>query len=99
MKTLIAAALLLALTSSAHASKLRESDRKWVPTVNIFVREAYGCLRGWDEDEPRKEAACKTMDKLMDKLYDHGYCYQGMGGIGRPSKDRKHCYTISWPLH
>ena len=65
VKTLIAAALLLALIVPAHASKFRESDRKWLPTVDKFVREAYGCLRGWDEDEPRKEAACKTMDKLI----------------------------------
>ena len=99
MKSLITVATLLALIVPAHASKFRESDRKWAPVVNSFVDTAYACLRGYDVDDPRKEAACKKMDKLIDKFYDHGYCYQGMGGIGRPSKDRKHCYTIDWPSH
>ena len=36
MKTLIAAAMLLALIVPAHASKFRASDRKWLPIIATY---------------------------------------------------------------
>ena len=103
MKTLIAAAMLLALTTPAHASEFRESDRKWLPTVNEWADMYWPCMKGQgDEDEAYeafRDKACKIMHADQKKLIAHGYCVYANGGIGRPSKDRKHCYTIAWPEH
>ena len=43
MKTLIAAAMLLALTVPTHASEFRNSDRKWIKTADKYG-ELYGSV-------------------------------------------------------
>lgn len=104
MKTLVAASLLLALVVPAHASRFRESDRKWLPTVNEWAEMAWPCMKGQgDEDNETYEVfrakACKIMRADQDRLIANGYCVFANGGIGRPGRDRKHCYTINWPSH
>jgi hypothetical protein len=97
MKTLIAASLLLALVIPAHASKFRESDRKWLPVMDIWLDNYTPCMKGQELDEKVRQPACNAMQKAERKLLAHGYCVYANGGVGRPSKDRKHCYTIDFP--
>jgi hypothetical protein len=94
VKILITTSLLLALLVPAHASKFRESDRKNLPLIDQFGDAASSCLRGNYDDEEGHAKVCKTMDKLMDKIYARGYCYQGMGGVGRPGKRYRSSYRI-----
>ena len=61
MKSLIAAALLLALIVPAHASKFRESDRKTCHEYE-FGDAAASCLRGNYDDEENHAKVCKKMD-------------------------------------
>jgi hypothetical protein len=96
VKTLIAAHLLLALIVPAHTTEFHESDRKNLPLMDKLVDAASFCLRGNYDDE-RHGKTCEEMQKLINKLEARGYCYYAMGGVGRPSKDRKHCYTIDFP--
>jgi hypothetical protein len=93
MKTLIAAALLLALTVPAHATRFRESDRKWLPVIEMYQDRAGACHSASDEDD----TACIAAEKLTKKLETAGYCLYARDAVGRPSKDRKHCYEIEFP--
>lgn len=99
MKTLIAVSLLLVLVAPAHASKFRESDRKWLSTADEWASAYPPCFNGPgdDEDKAHRDAYCKILNAAQKKLIAHGYCVYANGGVGRPSRDRKHCYTIAWP--
>jgi hypothetical protein len=99
MKILIAAALLLALVVPAHAAKFRESDRKWLPIMDEWAHTYGPCLkRQWEDgEEAEHKSWCKRHDTAEKKLIAHGYCVYANGGVGRPSRDRKHCYVIDEP--
>ena len=101
MKSLIAAALLLALVSPAHAAKANPKD---FPLVSDWRSMSWVCSRGplfedepgqdMEELHPARTKVCAMADKLEQKLIAKGYCTMGRAGLGRPSKDRKHCYEI-----
>ena len=103
MRTPIIAVALLALTVPANAGKLRPQDRAWIETVHDFGGLYGECVF---REPPLKEegerledgeaASCKVADKLAKKLQANGYCIYARAGVGRPSKDRKHCYEIEW---
>ena len=85
MKTLIAASLLLALASPAHAAKGHPKD---VPLLMDWRDNFWVCRN------TTKEKACAKADRLRNKMADKGYCTYARGAIGRLSKDRKHCYEM-----
>lgn len=96
MKTLIAASLLLTLASNslpAHASKFRASDRKWLPTMDRYQDLADRCHNEPEETAP----SCVAAEKQAKKLEAAGYCLYARNAVGRPSRDRQHCYEIDFP--
>ena len=110
MKTFIAGSLLLALTTvSVQASEFRNSDRKWVKTVDeygkLFGKCFYGTVDMQEDDNGVPQApVCKAMDRLGKRLQANGYCLVGRAIVGRPGKrmkeypDARHCYEIDWPI-
>jgi hypothetical protein len=100
MKTIITAAALIALAIPAHASEFRESDRKWQSTADKWVDAWDPCHKWSGEEETRAqhEKACRTLKTTEKKLIANGYCVFANGGVGRPSRNRKHCYVIDWPV-
>ena len=85
MKTLITAAMLLALTVPAQASKFRESDRKWLPTIDKWLDMYWPCMKG-HEDEAFRDNACKIMYAAQKKLIANGYCVMRTAVLAAPAK-------------
>jgi hypothetical protein len=93
MKTLITAAMLLALTSPAFAAKARQQD---LPDIRDWQDMDWVCNRGMlPEDEPGQDLeelhparhkVCAMAAKLEKRLTAMGYCTYGKGGVGRPGK-------------
>ena len=93
MKSPIIAALLLTLTTPALAASDKAMMRE--------LEDTYGtCIYRTPEKYPGGEAAhakvCDRSSVLNQKLEARGYCVYGRGHTGRPSRDRKHCYTIKY---
>jgi hypothetical protein len=93
MKTLITAAALLVLILPAQASKFRASDRKWLPVMEKYSDLADRCHSASSDDDP----VCVAEEKQAKKLEAAGYCLYARTAVGRPSRDRKHCYEIEFP--
>ena len=85
MKSLIAAAMLLALTFPAHAAK---ADPKDFSLIDKW-RDNFWVCRNTVEDK-----ACAEEKRLQKKLNAKWYCTYGRGNVGRLSRDHKHCYEI-----
>jgi hypothetical protein len=103
MKTFIVASLLLALTTPVPGSELRKKDRAWMETAKDYADLQEECLyrappvkENGERLENGEAASCRVSEKLGKKLKANGYCVLGRGIVGRPSRDRKHCYTIAW---
>jgi len=102
MRTSVVGLILFAFTAPVQASEFRSSDRRWVKTVDEYGELFGKCFFGTpdmqeDGNGVPQAPVCKAMDKLEKKLQANGYCLVGRAIVGRPSKDRKHCYTIDWP--
>jgi len=101
MDTLFTVIVLLALASPADAAKANPRD--W-PVISEWQANYWLCSRGtFPEDakghdpgdpHPERDKICAKADRLEKQLIAKGYCTYGRGGIGRPSRDRKHCYWI-----
>ena len=89
MKTLTAlTVLILSLSPAAKLRSLRD-----VPQIHAW-QDAYGvCV--YSTDEPKVAKACPAFDRLKKKMEAKGYCMVGHAEVGRASKDKKHCYTIT----
>ena len=91
MKTLTALTVPILSLSPAHAAKLR--SLRDVPQIHAW-QDAYGvCV--YSTDEPKVAKACPAFDRLKKKMEAKGYCMVGHAEVGRASKDKKHCYTIT----
>jgi hypothetical protein len=101
METLFTVIVMLALATPAQAATAARQDfplirdwqsNYWMCTRGIFPEDEKGHDPG--EPQPERNKVCDTAVKLAKQLTVKGYCTFGRGGVGRPSKDRKHCYYI-----
>ena len=101
MKTLITAAVLLALGSPAFAAKANPRDfsdiRKWQDldwqcNYSVFPREEDIDVHSTKEEVEKsaRGKVCIAADKLEKKLTAKGYCTYGRSGVGRAG--RKYFY-------
>lgn len=103
MKILIIAAL-LAVTAPAFAA---EANPKDFPLLLKWRHVDFQCYRGVfpdldldvettkaEFDKSERGKVCVAADKLRKQVIARGYCVFDNDGIGRPSRDGKHCYGV-----
>ena len=102
MKSLMmAVTLLLAQAVPTHAAKANPTD---FPLFDDYRDMVWVCNRGllpedlpgqdMEELHPARTRVCTMADKLGRKIEAKGYCTLDHGWVGRPSRNRKHCYAI-----
>jgi len=100
MRRVIAAMTLLLLAGPALASPRHPTPAQWKDIHAYSEAEAFWINHhtGVPEDESAEVRKSRAdADRLEKKLTAQGFCVYGKGGVGRSSKDGKHCYTVRDP--
>jgi hypothetical protein len=87
MKSLIVAVALLVLATPALAGDIEKYGYASMRCIHLRTG-----AEGGEVGEAKKY--CDAQNRLRKILKARGYCTYGKGGVGKPSKDGKHCYTL-----
>ena len=100
MKSPVVMTMLLVLAAPAAASPRHPTPAQWRDMHKFSAAASYCANHRTDEEGGEvgeTKTKCDIADRLRNKLKAQGFCTYAKGGVGRPSTDGEHCYTIHDP--